>query len=596
MRRISLIIFIMTAVFMFSACGSEVQSDKDRGVADNKEQIEETAESEFAVVSHNAESCIGMNYYTLKSELQNAGFKNITINKIEDLKATEPDRLGTVESISIGGNMKFEEGQEFDKEEEVIINYHVYKKCMITMHVEFVPNIFFSKYDVELKMNDESQDTLEHGESKDFEFIVEPGEYEFVFEEEGNSSVDGTKTLDVKGDINISLKITCHSDQIDIETVYMEDHGAVGENEIILTAECIDYTSSSYEEYSNILTTAGFTTIIPEPIYDIAHGSEGAGKIENVSFGGTNDIERGDIFDKDTEIIITYHANESDDPVKQSQAAADAELEPVFPKEMAKRAVVVSMTNCWASDVFMEDGNTYDTSKFHSYSYTGEYFLTVEKDGTWSSADTGTWHVENIVLKRFDTGTYLNIKCNVKKDGENYIVFNVNQITSMDNNFDESESSNDYTDHFEPSESNSFLTVHSSLITDDRDNAAVQEKITVQEESIEAEDAHQSWIENQFSWWDGRHVALSDLIKDNLNDSGSFKATDTTYIDVRDETLKSEVNKILGDAGINERVEVGDLFVIQEFTAKNAFNATVKNTAYGIVRGSDDTVLLVAIF
>lgn len=55
------------------------------------------------------------------------------------------------------------------------------------------------------------------------------------------------------------------------------------------------------------------------------------------------------------------------------------------------------------------------------------------------------------------------------------------------------------------------------------------------------------------------------------------------------------MNQILKEARINESVEVGDLFVIQEFTAKNAFNAKIKSTAYGVVRGSDNSVILLGI-
>ena len=55
------------------------------------------------------------------------------------------------------------------------------------------------------------------------------------------------------------------------------------------------------------------------------------------------------------------------------------------------------------------------------------------------------------------------------------------------------------------------------------------------------------------------------------------------------------VNGILTDAGYSQRVEVGDLFVMTEFSAKNAFNATIKNTAFGIVDYSEGLVRLIGI-
>lgn len=128
-----------------------------------------------------------------------------------------------------------------------------------------------------------------------------------------------------------------------------------------------------------------------------------------------------------------------------------------------------------------------------------------------------------------------------------------------------------------------------------QDTTAVEEKVTAAEEEAAAKEERQSWLENQFSWWDGRHTELSELIKENLNDSGSFEHVNASYIDVSDEENQAVVNQTLAELGFSERVEVGDLFVIEEFTAKNAFNATIKNMAFGIVRGSDDSVLLLGI-
>ena len=129
------------------------------------------------------------------------------------------------------------------------------------------------------------------------------------------------------------------------------------------------------------------------------------------------------------------------------------------------------------------------------------------------------------------------------------------------------------------------MTVPSSLITNDRDHKAASDKIA-------AKEARQKWIEDQFNWWDGRHEALSELIKKNLNDSKSFKHVDVSYIDVEDIVRQLLVNEILEKGGFSERVEIGDLFVMETFTAKNAFNATVKNTGYGIVRSNGTVILL----
>jgi hypothetical protein len=45
---------------------------------------------------------------------------------------------------------------------------------------------------------------------------------------------------------------------------------------------------------------------------------------------------------------------------------------------------------------------------------------------------------------------------------------------------------------------------------------------------------YKSWVDGQFSPWNGSHKALVDLIKDNLNDKKSFEHDSTTYVDKGD--------------------------------------------------------------
>ena len=103
------------------------------------------------------------------------------------------------------------------------------------------------------------------------------------------------------------------------------------------------------------------------------------------------------------------------------------------------------------------------------------------------------------------------------------------------------------------------------------------------------------WIRGQFSAWDGSHRILTELIKDNLHNEKSYKHIETTYIDVANEKIKEEVNTIIKNAGFSRRVDVGDLLIITEFSAKNLFNATVKNSALGIVDYSEGNVILLGI-
>ena len=110
-----------------------------------------------------------------------------------------------------------------------------------------------------------------------------------------------------------------------------------------------------------------------------------------------------------------------------------------------------------------------------------------------------------------------------------------------------------------------------------------------------ADDDRTKWIRNQFSLWDGSHKGLEKLIIRNLNDEDSYKHIETTYIDISDEAMQDFVNETLETSGYPERVEIGDLFIMTEFSAKNAFNATIKCTAFGIASYNSNSIILIGV-
>ena len=104
-----------------------------------------------------------------------------------------------------------------------------------------------------------------------------------------------------------------------------------------------------------------------------------------------------------------------------------------------------------------------------------------------------------------------------------------------------------------------------------------------------------AWVEEQFSAWDGSHLELTKLIKSALNDEKSYEHLKTSYINITDEATKERYNSALANAGYDSRVEINDIFITTEFSAKNPFNATIKATAYGIGSYKNGSTTLVGI-
>ncbi|MCF8020726.1 MAG: hypothetical protein K9L62_15195 [Vallitaleaceae bacterium] len=106
---------------------------------------------------------------------------------------------------------------------------------------------------------------------------------------------------------------------------------------------------------------------------------------------------------------------------------------------------------------------------------------------------------------------------------------------------------------------------------------------------------YNQWVSAQFSVWDGSHTDLGDLIKQSLNDEKSYKHIETKYRIIKTQDDMDEINEIFSDAGYSNRVELNDLYIVLEFSAKNSFNATIKNTGVGIASYADNYITLVDI-
>lgn len=148
----------------------------------------------------------------------------------------------------------------------------------------------------------------------------------------------------------------------------------------------------------------------------------------------------------------------------------EVELEKTFPKEFAKRAVIVAMTNGQAIDVFKPDGNTYDISKFHSYADTSGFYLDLHSDGTWTAKNENTWHVENLKLEATKeyTGTVIKVNADVTYNGENYIISKVHKVMASEKYIDSNDSSKVSWEDLEPNEHHPYLTVPKKLIEENR--------------------------------------------------------------------------------------------------------------------------------
>lgn len=294
---------------------------------------EETVEETTLAIPLSSEEFASMDYATAKNTLEESGFANISLEKAEELKYDEADKLDTVKEISIDGATSFLAGDTVDENAYVTISYYAYAKCTVNVHVEFISNLLFNKHDVRYSFGDYAEGVMAHGENLDLEVSVEPGEYRLLFTDEENDASNGEIVVNVKGDMNASYGIRCESEAIETYTVYIEEYGILKDNEIMLPNNAIYYSDmTSYKDCETALKELGFTNIKTVPVYDIVLGITSEGETKSVAINGNNDFNIGDVFNRDAEVVIEYHMKSADAPNKPedkplSEIATDAPSE-----------------------------------------------------------------------------------------------------------------------------------------------------------------------------------------------------------------------------------------------------------------------------
>ena len=167
-------------------------------------------------------------------------------------------------------------------------------------------------------------------------------------------------------------------------------------------AKCLSFASESDNSWFNVLLTETL----------------------NTEYSYTSDFNK----------IISNITKVSENSEK---AKLENELEKVFPKEYARRAIIYAISNSFDLDAF-SDSDTYDQSKFHKYGDKTKYSMSLYKDGEWSYVDELTWHVEEFVLKpdniKYITN-YMLVRADVKKDGSIYRVLNCQHMWLSEPNY-----------------------------------------------------------------------------------------------------------------------------------------------------------------
>ena len=243
----------------------------------------------------------------------------------------------------------------------------------VILNLSFASNLLFSKYDVDLYLNDLKLEHLSHGQDYSDSFFVEGGTNHIYFYNSGNKKIMGSINFDVTGNTIINCSISCTKDEIKVNPKIEINEG--------------EYVYSSRENKDTSLPTENST----------------AGDNQGARAEDTNATDN-----PDTLLIETENRN-------NNEVAS-------IPFETAKKAVLAGICNHRALDVYTEDGNFYDRAKFHSYEKFYDKWVVLD-EGEWTLIDNNdAWHVSDFLIhdKDLNKQWFFKYSFDVRFDGKNY--------------------------------------------------------------------------------------------------------------------------------------------------------------------------------
>ena len=203
----------------------------------------------------------------------------------------------------------------------------------VSIEVECVENWIFSTYDVDVYIDDSFEGTITHGETETFELTLTKGTYELKFVSDEDDNATGAVTINIQKEESLKYKISCHSSNIDVETITgtgpdetttpeettKPDSGTTETTEstesitITVTMGEDELKGLDYTEAEQLLREMGFTVFKYDTLdagdRSDLHNKIGAVEIKSWEFG-KGDFEKGDIYNTDAIVVLWYYEYE----------------------------------------------------------------------------------------------------------------------------------------------------------------------------------------------------------------------------------------------------------------------------------------------
>ena len=291
-------------------------------------------ESEVHIVYHTiktlplpigSDDIVGKDYKEIGKLMSDSGFTNVDMKEVDDI---DPDgaKVEPYNEMTVSGTTSFKKGDTVPFDAAIGIYYHIpYEKFDVKINIDFLSNLIFDKYRVEFYVDDANIKMLDHAEDYAGEMRLKAGSHKFGFKKEEDESVKGEENIEITSNSEVNITISCKTDYVEVRVDDIYRESDVGENQIRINFDSYNYYGKDHNEVVSELKALGFTNITEQPLYDIELGITTEGSADLVSINGSTDYQKGDIFDKDTAVIVPYHLNAADDPNKPKETTDTSE-------------------------------------------------------------------------------------------------------------------------------------------------------------------------------------------------------------------------------------------------------------------------------
>ena len=151
--------------------------------------------------------------------------------------------------IVIGLTACQSEQSETNQEEKMQV-----EKFAVQVEIACEENLLFSRYDVNIFIDDELLGTLEHGATDTYTAELVEGEHTLKAEKEDESDVDGAVEFEVSENTELSYQLFLSSDQIEIEKIEPEQDASQNEEKTDEeSAEKIKDTEENKDDAEEVL-------------------------------------------------------------------------------------------------------------------------------------------------------------------------------------------------------------------------------------------------------------------------------------------------------------------------------------------------------